>query len=226
MARPKKLTENTVKTAPAEKPEIKEVRKESESPVIKAVEEKAAAVKEAVKEAVSAAENLVKPAEEKKTAEAVKSAEETKPVEKAKAEPKKKAGRKPKAAAEKTEKTEAAPKAKRTRKPKEEDIHPFFKAVNAAKDKTAKAKPAVDFAAQVMLTGEFSGIFYVKTFGGYVDVQPYNYEGADLYVTVDYETFMKLSAGKGDVAAAVKSGALEMTGAPASTMFAFIDLLF
>ncbi|MBQ8568284.1 MAG: SCP2 sterol-binding domain-containing protein [Oscillospiraceae bacterium] len=106
------------------------------------------------------------------------------------------------------------------------DVHPYDEVIAAAKKNTSKAKAAVDFAAQITFNGSDTGVCYVKAVDGAVDVQPYDYKNADLYVDVDFDTFADLLAKKTTAADAVKKGKLEMSGAPVSVMAAFCSVLF
>lgn len=118
------------------------------------------------------------------------------------------------------------PAASKKAKAEKADVHPYDEVIAAAKKNTSKAKAAVDFAAQITFNGSDTGVCYVKAVDGAVDVQPYDYKNADLYVDVDFDTFADLLAKKTTAADAVKKGKLEMSGAPVSVMAAFCSVLF
>lgn len=128
--------------------------------------------------------------------------------------------------AKKTTTAKAAEPAKKKapRKPKV-TLTPFEEIVAAASKKTEKAKSFKDFAAQITMNGKVEGIFYVKSADGKVDVQPFDYKNADIYVTVDSDTLVSLMA-SGDVEKAVKDGKLEMSGGSLSTIVALKSVLF
>ncbi len=154
-------------------------------------------------------------------------------AEEAAAEPEKaavKKTRKPRTSkAAKTEANADAP-AKKTRSSKKtkaaEDVSPFDAIVAAAQKKAAKAKCAVEFAAQIDLTGDVTGTLYVECKDGNINVAGFDYKGHDLSVTADSDTFISLINGKTELPKAVESGKLEMTKAPLSTMLALKKILF
>lgn len=129
------------------------------------------------------------------------------------------------AAVKKTVKKTAAPK-KEKAKAEKSDVHPYDEVIAAAKKNVSKAAAKIDFAAQITFNGSDTGVCYVKAVDGAVDVQPYDYKNADLYVDVDFDTFADLLAKKTTAADAVKKGKLEMCGAPVSVMAAFCSVLF
>ncbi|MBQ4311052.1 MAG: SCP2 sterol-binding domain-containing protein [Oscillospiraceae bacterium] len=132
-----------------------------------------------------------------------------------------------KPAAEENKAASDAVKPKRTKKAaaKPAEATPYETVVAAAAKKAEKAKASTDFATEVTLTGTVEGKFYVKVSDGKVDVQPYDYKGAALTVTVDSDAFNELIEGKLTASSAVESGKLEMTGR-ASLMVAFRNILF
>ena len=149
-------------------------------------------------------------AKAEKPAKAVKKASEKK--SEAKTAEKKKPGRKPKKAAE-SKAVEVIP-----------ELSPFDRVFHAACEKIEKSSPTEYFAAEVTLTGEVNGKFYVNCTANGMDIAPYDYQGADLTVTVDSETFEDIIAGKSYLNDAISFKKLEMEGR-ASVMFAFAKLI-
>lgn len=71
----------------------------------------------------------------------------------------------------------------------------------------AKVDATADFAAQVNVTGEGSGIFYVKAADGALDVQPYDYKDHTVSITVDSAVLL-------DALKNGKAGELQIDGCP------------
>lgn len=164
------------------------------------------------KEEISAVEEKVAPAAEeapkktarrsKKTAVAAEKAAKT-PTSRTAASKKKDTA----AEAEKPKQTRRSgtSKAKGT-------VSPYDAAVKLVSNKTCKIRTAKkDFAAQFTLTGSAEGVFFVKSEGGKVDVQPWDYKDADVNVTVDADALKKLVDGKLNFEKAVEKGLLEMS---------------
>ena len=106
----------------------------------------------------------------------------------------------------------------------EPELSPFEKLFNSAADKIGKSSPTAYFAAEVTLTGNVTGKFYVKCSADGMEVMPYNYNDADLTVEVDSDTLESIIAGNIAPRDAVVSGKLEMIGR-ASVMAAFVGLI-
>ena len=104
------------------------------------------------------------------------------------------------------------------------ELSPFDKVFNAAADKIGNSAPTAYFAAEVTLTGNVTGKFYVKCSADGMEVMPYNYNDADLTVEVDSDTLENIIAGNIAPREAVISGRLEMIGR-ASIMTAFTGLI-
>ena len=104
------------------------------------------------------------------------------------------------------------------------EISPFDKVFNAAADKIGNSAPTAYFAAEVTLTGNVTGKFYVKCSADGMEVMPYNYNDADLTVEVDSDTLESIISGNVAPREAVISGKLEMIGR-ASIMSAFVGLI-
>ncbi len=123
------------------------------------------------------------------------------------------------------EKKEEAPKAAKTTKKKAApEATPYEKLVETVRAKAAKAKPVSEFAAEITLTGTVEGKFYVKSAGGTADVQPFDYKGADLYVTADSDTLISVTEGKLSLSDSVEQGKVEMVGR-ASVMIALRNII-
>lgn len=216
---------------------VEAVAAENKVDTVKA-EETAAAVEETVKseEKVpvkrtrkTAAEKTAKTKEKKavkeETSAAVEEAPKAEETPKAEEAPKK--TRKKAAAAEKkprakktAAKTAAEPKTGKTRttKAKAEPVS-YDSVVALVKKKTCRLKAKKDLAAQFQLTGSVEGIFYIKATEGKVAAEPYEYNNADLYVTVDADTFIKLLEKKADFAASVEKGLFETSGQLSNILF-------
>ena len=108
--------------------------------------------------------------------------------------------------------------------PVEPELPPFEKLFNSAADKIGKSSPTAYFAAEITLTGNITGKFYVKCSADGMEVMPYNYNDADLIVEVDSDTLENIIAGNIAPREAVISGKLEMIGR-ASIMAAFVGLI-
>ena len=101
---------------------------------------------------------------------------------------------------------------------------PFEKLFNSVADKIGKSSPTAYFAAEVTLTGNITGKFYVKCSDNGTEVAAYDYKNADLTVEVDSDTLENIIAGNIAPREAVISGKLEMIGR-ASIMAAFVGLI-
>lgn len=175
---------------------------------------------EAVAEAVEVktAEVNVKTNDVKSEAEVGAKAEKATPAKKTST------ARKSAVKTEKSADEQPAKKKPAAKKTKTVTLTPFEEIVALASKKTAKAKSFKDFAAQITMNGKVEGIFYVKSADGNVDVQPFDYKNADVYVTVDSDALVTLIGG-GDVEKAVKDGLLEMNGGSFSTAVALKSVL-
>ena len=92
------------------------------------------------------------------------------------------------------------------------------------RDKIGKSSPTAYVAAEVTLTGNITGKFYVKCSDNGTEVAAYDYKNADLTVEVDSDTLESIIAGNIAPRDAVVSGKLEMIGR-ASVMAAFVGLI-
>ena len=66
--------------------------------------------------------------------------------------------------------------------------------------------------AQIHLTGEAEGIFYLEIVDGVMNIMPFDYVNADLNINIDCESCMKLLDGKLDYCEAVYSGKIVVYG--------------
>lgn len=98
------------------------------------------------------------------------------------------------------------------------------KVFNVSADKIGNSTPTEYFAAEVTLTGNVTGKFYVKCSNNGTEVAAYDYKNADLTVEVDSDTLESIIAGNIAPREAVISGKLEMIGR-ASIMAAFTGLI-
>lgn len=67
-------------------------------------------------------------------------------------------------------------------------------------------------AAQINLTGDNGGVFYVEVKDGKVNVEPYPYNDRSCEITISAENFSKLIDGKLDPVAAFTLGKLKVAG--------------
>ncbi len=71
----------------------------------------------------------------------------------------------------------------------------------------------VDFlAAQINLTGDNGGVFYVEVKDGKVNIEPYPYNDRSCEITMSSDNFNKLIDGKLDPVAAFTLGKLKVNG--------------
>ena len=99
----------------------------------------------------------------------------------------------------------------------ESSVLTYDKIVETVKSKAASAKPALDFAAQITLTGEFTGVnpnggkdLFIKCTDGKADVQPYEYNDADIKAEADADALLNMTAGKLTLYDAVEQGKVSM----------------
>ena len=106
----------------------------------------------------------------------------------------------------------------------EPELSPFEKLFNSVSDKIGNSAPTSYFAAEITLTGNITGKFYVKCTDDGMEIMPYNYNDADLTVEIDSDTLENIIADNISPREAVISGKLEMVGR-ASIMAAFTGLI-
>lgn len=76
---------------------------------------------------------------------------------------------------------------------------------------SAKVKKFNDFvAAQVNITGEGEGAFYIKADNGTVEIEPYTYDDKNILYVASADVFTAVLDGKKDAVAAVEAGELKI----------------
>lgn len=67
-------------------------------------------------------------------------------------------------------------------------------------------------AAQINITGDNGGVFYVEVKDGKINVEPYPYNDRNCEITISMDNFNKLIDGKLDPVAAFTFGKLKVAG--------------
>lgn len=90
----------------------------------------------------------------------------------------------------------------------------FDEILAAVREKAASANAGgTDFlAAQINLSGNNGGVFYVEVKDGRIAVEPYEYNDRSCAVSMSADDFVKLMNGKLDAVAAFTLGKLKVDG--------------
>lgn len=143
---------------------------------------------------------------EKITAEAVQEKKLPEVSEKPAAEPKVKTAAKASSAKKSTAKAEKTAEAKPL------DFHKIVALVKKTVKKTAVKKVGCDVAAEVSVTGEGEGVFYIEVKEGALSIEPYSYIDKDLAITVSSADLIALAEKKVKAEQLIKEGRLEVYG--------------
>lgn len=182
---------------PAEEVKTAEVKTVEAPKAAAKVTEKAAPAKKAPAKKAAAPKAATKKAPAKKEATAPKAATKKAPAKKAAA---------PKAAAKKAPAKKAPAK-----KAKELTYEILFADIKKKFEKTSVDKKA-DVSVEVNIEGTITGKFYLKATNGKLDIEPYNYDNADVEAYVPTDVLVKLAAGKLNVLEAIANGDVHVFG--------------
>lgn len=110
--------------------------------------------------------------------------------------------------------TKPAKTVKEPKAPKKKQL--TYEEIVAKVSEQLKARDAskldVSIAAQIVVTGEIDGIFYIEVKDGKIAVEPYDYKNNDFEIKIPSDILLKVAEGKMSITGAVLSGAASFTG--------------